>query len=393
MSLDDPRRRAILKTMGGVGVVGLAGCAGGDGGDGDGGGADGEAGDGGADDGDGATPTPQETTTPADGTDGDGTTTTTETAETLTTNLADAHYPIAIATISTQVGRERGIFAENNLDVGEVTSFAGGGTTVRGIVTGGLGAGKTALPALVQAFQAGAPIYLCGITQATPDMSFHSLADSGIESIQDLSGKTVAISNPGASSEAAAINSVVNVGGISLDDVEIIAAGGLGEAITAAEEGEADVTWALPPVSTGMNASGDWNLVWLARDHAPNITQNVLAMGSGVVDDEPELARSIGHAYVEAHSFIKDNVEEAAKLWGENTDTEAETAVQALTYAGDPEESEPYPPQCYNIELKEEILTTTAETMIEQGLIDEQPLWGDIVRQEVLPEDKRVDWI
>lgn len=365
-------RRTVLKAIGSAGAIGLAGCLGGG----------------------GSESTLTEQTGDGDSTPGgDGDTTPSNDQTTYTTELADAHYPTAIATISTQVGQERGIFADHNLEIEDVTSFSGGGTTIRGIVTGGLGAGKTALPALVQAFLQGAPIYLCGITQATTDISFHALSDSGIKSIQDLSGMTVAVSNPGASSEAVTINSIVNADGITLDEVEIMHAGGLGEAVTAAEEGVADVTWALPPVSTNLTASDQWNLIWLGRDLAPNITQNVLAMGDRVIDEQPELASVIGHAYVDAHDYIKNNIEDAARVWGENNDLEEDLAIKALSYAGDPEQSQLYPPQCYNIELDEDILTTTAETMIEQGLIDEQPPWEDIVRQEVLPEDKRVDWI
>lgn len=31
--------------------------------------------------------------------------------------------------------------------------------------------------------------------------------------------------------------------------------------------------------------------------------------------------------------------------------------------------------------------------MIEQGLVDEQPPWGEIIDQSPLPEDEQADWL
>jgi NitT/TauT family transport system substrate-binding protein len=303
----------------------------------------------------------------------------------FTTKLAVSHYPTIPDTVPFQVGIEKGIYRKHGVSIKNVTSFGGGGATVRGIATGGIGAGATALPALLQAYLAGAPIYLSGLVVAQPPIDFHAKPNSPISKIQDVKGKTIAVSNPGSSSEAMVIASLDAADNISFDDVELLHAGGLGEAITMMMEGETDVTWNIPPKSQMMLQNNKSKRVWAAREYAPNLTELVIAIGGNVKKQKSELAKSIGRGQVEAMEFVKSNVKESAKIWSENADLSQDIALSALKYSK--------PDEMFNIELKKEILIQTAETMIKQGLIEEQPPWKEIIWQDPLPKDKQVDWM
>jgi NitT/TauT family transport system substrate-binding protein len=298
------------------------------------------------------------------------------------TKLAAAHYPTIPESVSIQVGIEKGIYKKHGVTIENVTSFGGGGTTIRGIVTGGIGMGATALPALVQAHLRGASIYLSGLILTQPDIDFHVKPDSSIKSIQDLKGKTVAVSNPGSSSEAVLIRSLNKATNISFQDVNVMHAGGLGEAITAMQQGAAEVTWNIPFRSVKMINANESRRVWWARKYAPNITQYVVAIGGAVKRNNPQLAKSLISAQIETYDWIKNNTKQAAKVWANNVDISTNLAFKSLKVS--------QPNKMFGIEPKKTILNATADTMIKQGLIDSRPPWDQILWQEPLPEKYRI---
>ncbi|MFB6095762.1 MAG: ABC transporter substrate-binding protein [Haloferacaceae archaeon] len=369
---DRTTRRRVLKGTAAAGIAGLAGCSGN-------GGSGSDGGDGSSDGSGGGTPTQS-------GSGGSGGDTETKGGSgSLSTKLAVAHYPVIPDTAPFIVGMEKGIYEKHGVTIQDVTSFSGGGTTVRGIVTGGIGMGGTALPALIQGYNAGAPIYVSGLEMNQSPINFHVLPDSDIESIQDCKGKTIAVSNPGSSSEAMTIASVKAADGISLSDIEIMHAGGLGEAITAMNEGSADVAWNIAPKSTAMLQKDQSRVVWWGRDYAPNVTEMVLAVGGKVKRENPEVAKRLLAAQVECFDFVKNNQKETAKLWAKAAEMPEDLMVAALKEAKPEKIFETVSP-------REEVLKSTAATMIEQGLIDEQPAWNEIVWDDPLPEDLQVDW-
>lgn len=356
------RRNFIVRSGAGVTAMttGLAGCAGG----GDGG----EGGNGGG----GSTTTSGSGNTPM--------------PEQYTSKMAAAHYPVLLASTSTIVAEEQGFFDEYNITNDEVTSFSGGGSTVRGVVTGGLTAGKGALMAVAKAYRAGAPAHLVGMMLSGSTIGFYSLPDSDIESIQDLKGGgKVGLSNPGGSSEAVALKSVDNADGITLDDVEFVHTGGLGEAITSLNEENVDVIFLPAPVSQQMKQEGNVREIWHARDLAPNVTEHVMFMGQRTIEEQRPLAEGIVRAHSDAMDYIQKNPEESARMWANASDQPEDLAIAAM--------QEETPQELWNPELTGDLIKGTGEAMILQGLIDEQPAWEDIIRQDLLPEDKRVDWV
>lgn len=357
-------RRSVLRYVGGaagVGIAGLAGCTGG-----------GES--------------DQTSPTTNGGATGKATTQSGGNAQQLkTTKLAAAHYPLITESMQTLAAIQKGYFKEYGVQIEDVTSFSGGGTTVRGVVTGGLAAGKGALMAAVKAYIAGAPLRLVGLMNTSSLIDFQVLPDSEIESIQDAKGKTIALSNPGGSSEAVALNSIHKADGITLDDVSFEYAGGLGEAITALKEGVVDVTFNVVPKSTALLAKGETRRVWNGRDYAPNTTQHVMFMGSRLLDESPQIAEGVIRGHVDGMKFVRENPEAAAEMWAEAADLPAKITKKAM--------DDIRPDETFHIELREDVLTSTAEAMKLQGIIDEQPPWKKLVDQRYLPENKQVDWV
>jgi NitT/TauT family transport system substrate-binding protein len=301
------------------------------------------------------------------------------------TQLAEAYYPLIPQSVQTQVGLEKGFFEENGVTIEDITSFQGGGTTVRGITTGGLGAGAGALAAVVQAYLAGAPIQLAGLLVAKSFTEFHTQVDSNIETIQDVAGGTIAVTNPGSTSEAAAIRAIQNTDGITLDDVEITPAGGLGESITMLQEGNAAVAAVFPPRSTIMKENNESRVVWKTTEKAPGIMDRVLMIGTPTFEEQPELAQGLGQAFVQSMEYARNNIEESAQIYASNNDLPEGIPLKVLQDIN--------PQENYHIEIQENKVKAVGDTMIEQGLIDEQPPWKEVITQSHLPEEHQVDWL
>lgn len=316
----------------------------------------------------------------------DGGTTQKSTSSSLQhTKIAAAHYPLVPESTGTLTGKKKGMFNDHGVAIDSVTSFGGGGTTVRGVVTGGLAAGKTALMGAVKAFRAGAPLRIVGLMTTSNYIEFEVKPDSEIETIQDLKGKKIALSNPGSSSQAVALKSLENADGIGVDDVEFLFAGGLGEAIVAMQQGEADATFNVLPKSTAMRAQDKVRAVWKGDEYAPNVTEHIMIMGSSFVDSKPEVAKGIARGHAEAMQYVGENPDEVAEMWANAAGLPKDITSKAM--------EETNPAETFQIGLKEDVLKTTAEAMVLQGLIDEQPAWDKILDQSVFSEENRVDWV
>jgi|GEM_PF-374460 len=363
---DYGRRRFIKASAAGAAGIsaGIAGCSGG------GGGGDG-----------GSTPAPTES--------GDGDSSTPmQTEEELTpVNLAAAHYPTLTASTTTLVAEDQGFFEDHGLTNNEVTSFSGGGTTVRGVVTGGLDAGKGALAAVVNAYLAGAPVHLTGMMMAGNTLEFQTLPDNDeLEQIQDVAGRRVAVTNPGSSTHATLVRSLQNADDIAVEDVEIVFAGGLGEAFTALEEGNVDAALNVMPISFQMLDAGNRKRLWTGWEMAPNITEHVMLMGQRLLTEQTEVAQGIVRAHVDAMEYMRNNPEDSARTWAAATDWSEDLAIRSMEAAG---------ADMWRPELTEDIVTTTAEILKTIGVLDEgtEIPYADIVDQSALPEENQLDWV
>lgn len=93
-------------------------------------------------------------------------------------------------------------------------------------------------------------------------------------------------------------------------------------------------------------------------------------MGSRVIDDQPEIAKGIAQMFCEAHESIENNQESVGKLWAEVADIHENLAVRMM--------EDIQPKKTFNLEPLEKICKMIAETMIIQGLIDKNNLYGTI---------------
>ncbi|QIN78162.1 hypothetical protein GBA65_06170 [Rubrobacter marinus] len=299
--------------------------------------------------------------------------------------LSVSHYPTLLYTVPWAVAIEQGYFEERQIQLEEIVGSSGGGTTVRNVVTGGLPLGAVATPAAINAFNEGSGLkILGGAIGNTADVSFVTLPDRGIESMEDLPGKTMGFSNPGSVTEGCAVLALQGAG-IELGEVKLQAMGGLSEAITGLKEGVIDVAPVILPTAISQVEEEGLVPVFQTTEYVDAFPQLVMIATSQTVGQQPELLQSLMELYGQAVDFTVENPEEAAAAWSKNSEVAEEDAVASLEAID--------PSTYYTTTLSADSLNLVVEEMKAINLLEEgdEVDWGELLDQQFLPEDQRVD--
>ena len=153
-----------------------------------------------------------------------------------------------------------GFFKEAGLEV-EPFYTDGGAATLTTVLSGSADIGlSNGLLGVVGAYVKGAPVRVISAQMTgAGELYWYARADSGIRSLKDAGGKTVAFSSPGSSSNLIAL-SLVKKAGV---DAKLIATGGVPATLTQVMTGQIDVGWSVVPF--GLQDVTDGRIAMVAR--------------------------------------------------------------------------------------------------------------------------------
>lgn len=160
-------------------------------------------------------------------------------------------------------GVRQGFFKQEGLEI-EPTYTEGGASNEQAVISGSTDlAIGTGLLGIVSAYVKDAPVRVIAAEMTgMPDLYFFARADRGIKSIKDATGKTIAYSNPGSSSNLATL-ALLRQAGI---DAKPIAGGGLPAVFTQVMTGQVDIGHTVPPMGLAELKEGKIVLVARAND-------------------------------------------------------------------------------------------------------------------------------
>jgi NitT/TauT family transport system substrate-binding protein len=299
--------------------------------------------------------------------------------------LSVSHYPTLLYSVPWAVAIEQGFFEERDLELEEIVGSSGGGTTVRNVVTGGLPLGAVATPAAINAFNEGSSLkILGGAIGNTADISFVTLPDRGIQTIEDIRGKSMGFTNPGSVTQGCAVLSLQGAG-IDPGEVELQAMGGLSEALTGLKEGAIDVAPLILPSAITQKEEEGFQTVFQTTEYIDQFLQLSIIAAEQTIQQQSELLQSLVEIYQQSIDFTVDNPQEAAAAWSKNSEVSEDVALQSLESI----EMSEY----YTTSLNVEALNTIVEEMKLIDLLepDAQVEWEELIDQQFLPEDKRID--
>jgi NitT/TauT family transport system substrate-binding protein len=143
-----------------------------------------------------------------------------------------------------EFARQQGYFKQEGLDI-EILYTDGGASTLTPVVAGSIDIAMTnGTLGAIAAFAKGMPVKIIS-AEATgaPDAFWYARPESGIKTIKDTNGKTVAFSSPGSSTNLIMLQ-LVHQEGVT---PKLVPTGGLPGTLTQVMTGQIDVGWSVPP--------------------------------------------------------------------------------------------------------------------------------------------------
>ena len=162
-----------------------------------------------------------------------------------------------------ELGLKQGFFKEAGLDI-EILYTEGGASTLTPLIAGSVDVAMTnGTLGVVAAYSKGMPVKIIS-AEATgaPDAFWYSRPDSGIRTIKDTAGKTVAFSSPGSSTNLIILQ-LINQEKVA---PKLVATGGLPGTLTQVMSGQIDVGWAVPPFVLQHLAEGRLQIIARGSD-------------------------------------------------------------------------------------------------------------------------------
>jgi len=222
-----------------------------------------------------------------------------------------SHYGEVMPTVPWAVALAQHLFQKNGVNVTDVISSQGGGTTIRNMLAGGLGFGEVAAGAAVTGITAGLPVKIIGVgVDSADDNSWVVPKQSPYHSFRDLRGHNLGITTPGGITYVYA-ELLLKKNGMTLRDVNAVPVG-TGAGVAALDAGKLDSTYEYEPLF-----SRDENKVRVIANVGevfPRIVTLFLVATQDMIDQHPEQLRAIMLTYRQAVDFTYAHPKEAADL-------------------------------------------------------------------------------
>jgi NitT/TauT family transport system substrate-binding protein len=225
------------------------------------------------------------------------------------------------------LGQERGFFKKQGIEL-DIQWTDGGAETQQAVITGSFDVGlATGLLGVISAYAKGAPVVLLSSeTTGASDLLWYVRADSPIQSLKDIEGKTVAFSRPGSSSNQIAA-ALVKLSGKS---AKLVSTGGAPATLTQVMSGQIDVGWAAVPGPLEMVQEGKLRVVAVGNDApgAAGQTVRVNITNATMLKERRDVLRRFLLAYQESIDWAYSSPE-ALQDYGAFAGVKPET-VEAL---------------------------------------------------------------
>jgi NitT/TauT family transport system substrate-binding protein len=157
---------------------------------------------------------------------------------------------------------QQGFFKQEGLDI-EILYTEGGASTLTPVVAGSIDIAMTGTLGAIAAFAKGMPVKIIS-AEATgaPDAFWYARPESGIKTIKDTTGKTVAFSSPGSSTNLIILQ-LINQEKVT---PKLVPTGGLPGTLTQVMTGQVDVGWSVPPFVLKDLAEGRLQIIARGSD-------------------------------------------------------------------------------------------------------------------------------
>jgi NitT/TauT family transport system substrate-binding protein len=213
------------------------------------------------------------------------------------------------------IGEKAGIFKKHGIAL-DVTYTSGSGETLQPVIAGSVDVGiAVGTMGALAAYAKGAPVRIIGAEATGAADYWYARADSGIKSLKDTDGKTIAFSTKGSSTNSVVLAFIKE---FNLKATPT-ATGNPPSTLTAVMTGQVDVGWAAPPFGLKEIDEGKIRLIARATDASivKGQTIRVIVTTKDVMDKRKDVLNRFMQAYGEAINYMyssNDAIKEFAEF-------------------------------------------------------------------------------
>jgi NitT/TauT family transport system substrate-binding protein len=221
-----------------------------------------------------------------------------------------SHFGQVMASVPWIIALEQDLFRKNGVEITDVISSQGGGTTLRNMLAGGVPFADTAIGASVSGFSAGLPIKIIGATtNNAADNDWVVPAGSRVKSLRDIIGGKFGTTTPGGLTR---VYGEMLLRHDSIDPWQVTQVPlGVGAAVAALNSGAVDTAYMYEPLQSKFG--NKYRVIARVSDVLPHVISNVLAASQEFVDRQPDKLRAIMLVHKQAVDFVYAHPKEAAQ--------------------------------------------------------------------------------
>jgi NitT/TauT family transport system substrate-binding protein len=244
------------------------------------------------------------------------------------TQIAVGNFGVAANGMPFAVALEKGYFKEEGIDVTGIITSAGGGTSLRNMLAGGVPYGEVNPGVVIAAIQQGADLKIISDNVLTvAEFVWAVKQDSPIKSLKDFKGKKIGYTNPRSTSQALA-QMLIKEAGLKPNEAEIVRTGGFGEGLAALESGQIDVAAIVEPLWSKVK--GKYRAVVTASEVLPPLDNVVGVTTANMAAEQGDFIRAVIRARRRAVEFMHKNPDEAGDIVAKHYKLEPEVARSAV---------------------------------------------------------------
>jgi len=292
--------------------------------------------------------------------------------------IAVSQYGRVTATLPWAVAIEKGYFKDEGIDINQIISGKGGGTTLRNMLASDLPYGEVATSAALAAQRSGIDVVIVNTaSDHIGEIALVANPKSSIHKVQDLKDKKVGFTNPKSTSELLDRLALKAAG--MAGKAQLVATGGFGGGLTLLDTGGIDAAPLIDPILTLK--PDKYRVIFHFADLIPRMTWLVGITTRRFAKEHPDTVRKLIKIHQRGVDFIYSHRDEAmriyAKVWQQDPKAVATYFPKYFGYKGE------WSPGGFD----KEALSKMSEGLQLTGEVKGPVNWKDAIDQQFLPKD------
>lgn len=242
--------------------------------------------------------------------------------------IAVGNFGVSANGMPFAVAMDKGFFKDEGITVTGIITSAGGGTSLRNMLAGGVPYGEVNPGVLAAAIQQGADLRIISDNVLTvAEFVWAVRLDSPIKSLADIKGKKIGYTNPRSTSQALA-QMVAQKAGLQPTDVEYVRTGGFGEGYAALGSGMIDI--APIPEPLWAQYKDKLRAIATASDILPPLSNVVGVTTANMAAEKGDFIKAVIRARRKAVAFMVEKPDEAGDIVAKHYNLTPEVARSAV---------------------------------------------------------------